>query len=57
MSTKLRELTFNSVPTGDIRRQALSEGMKTLYDDGVIKACQGKTTLEEVARVAKIVEG
>ncbi|MGD9126807.1 MAG: GspE/PulE family protein [Planctomycetia bacterium] len=54
MSSKIRELTFNSAPTGDIRRQALSEGMKTLYDDGLVKACQGKTTLEEVARVAKI---
>ena len=28
--------------------------MKTLYDDGVRKACRGVTTMEEVMRVAKL---
>ena len=56
MSTKIRELTFNEASTAMIRKAALSDGMKTLYDDGVRKACSGVTTLEEVMRVAKIVE-
>ena len=53
MSPKLRELTFNESPTGEIRKTAINEGMKTLYVDGVQKVCRGITTLEEVVRVAK----
>ncbi|NLE38388.1 MAG: Flp pilus assembly complex ATPase component TadA, partial [Pirellulaceae bacterium] len=56
MSNKIRELAFNCAPTADIRRQAVAEGMKTLYDDGIRKACMGVTTIEEVIRVAKLVE-
>ena len=53
MSTKIRELTFNEAPTEQIRRAALTEGMKTLYQDGLTKVLNGVTTLEEVVRVAK----
>ncbi|HLA83338.1 MAG TPA: ATPase, T2SS/T4P/T4SS family [Thermoguttaceae bacterium] len=55
MSSKIRELAFNSAPTAAIRQAAISEGMKTLYDDGVRKACRGVTTIEEIMRVAKLV--
>jgi type IV pilus assembly protein PilB len=53
MSPKIRELTFNGAPTDHIRRAAKSEGMKTLYWDGIDKVLRGVTTLEEVLRVAK----
>lgn len=53
MSSKIRELTFNEAPTGHIRRTAVSEGMITLYQDGLMKARNGITTLEEVFRTAK----
>jgi len=53
MSPKIRELTFNEAPTVQIRRAAVSEGMKTLYMDGLQKVCRGITTLEEVVRTAK----
>jgi len=53
MSTKVRELAFNEAPTDQIRRVAQSEGMRTLYWDGVEKALKGITTLEEVFRAAK----
>jgi type IV pilus assembly protein PilB len=56
MSSKIRELAFNEAPTAEIRKAAVSEGMRTLYDDGVVKACRGVTTLEEVMRVAKLVQ-
>ena len=56
MSNKIRELAFNCAPTAEIRRQAVAEGMKTLYDDGIRKACMGVTTIEEVMRVAKITD-
>jgi len=53
MSTKLRELAFNEAPMAEIRRTAVTEGMKTLYVDGLQKACKGITTLEEVVGTAK----
>jgi type II secretory ATPase GspE/PulE/Tfp pilus assembly ATPase PilB-like protein len=53
MSSKIREMTFNEVPSSQIRRTAVTEGMKTLYVDGLQKACRGITTLEEVLSTAK----
>ena len=43
-------------PTGDIRRTAQSEGMKTLYQDGLGKVLRGVTTMDELFRVAKVGE-
>ena len=38
--------------TGDaIEKQARSEGMLTMSEDGIFKAAQGVTTIEEVLRV------
>jgi type IV pilus assembly protein PilB len=56
LSPKIRELTFQERPAGEIRRVAISEGMRTLYMDGLAKICKGTTTLEEVLRVAKMDE-
>ncbi|HOM18256.1 MAG TPA: ATPase, T2SS/T4P/T4SS family [Thermoguttaceae bacterium] len=53
MSSRLRELTFQGAPTAQLRRAAISEGMKTLFQDGISKAMKGITTIEEVLRVAK----
>jgi type IV pilus assembly protein PilB len=53
MSSKIRELTFTGASTQKIREQAVKLGMSTLYDDGIDKALNGITTLEEVFRVAK----
>ena len=57
MSSKVRELTFKEAPTEHVRRAAQSEGMRTLYWDGIEKALKGLTTLDEVFRVAKRAEG
>jgi type IV pilus assembly protein PilB len=57
MTPKIRELTFAGASMQDIRKTAISEGMKTLYDDGILKTINGITTLEEVFRVAKKTEG
>jgi type IV pilus assembly protein PilB len=56
MNAPLRDLAFQGVATQHIRRAAIKEGMATLFQDGVLKAMSGKTTLEEVFRVAKQVE-
>jgi type IV pilus assembly protein PilB len=56
MSSKVRELTFHEAPASEIRRAAVSEGMKTLYTDGIGKVLRGTTTLEEVTSTAKMTE-
>jgi hypothetical protein len=37
----------------NINRQAIKDGMVSLEQDGIMKALQGATTLEEVYRVSK----
>jgi type IV pilus assembly protein PilB len=48
MTSVIRELTFAQAPAQEIRRKARGGGMKTLLDDGVLKALKGITTLDEV---------
>ena len=38
---------------GEFQKAAIRGGMTTLYRDGLRKAIAGRTTLEEVARVAE----
>ena len=52
MNSTLREMTYRREPTQAIRRQARLFGMRTLLEDGVLKAMRGITTLEEVLAVA-----
>jgi type IV pilus assembly protein PilB len=56
VTSKIRELIFSSSTSTDIRKMAISQGMSTLYIDGIRKALEGITTLEEVYRVAKKTE-
>ncbi len=51
MNGKIREMTFKGSPTQELRRAARATGMKTLLEDGVIKALKGITTLEEVLSI------
>lgn len=53
MSSKVREMAFQGASTQDIRKTAISQGMHTLYQDGLAKALKGITTIDEVFRVAK----
>ncbi len=53
MNATLRDMTFRSEPSQNIRRQARLFGMKTLADDAKDKAMQGVTTLAEVHRLSK----
>jgi type IV pilus assembly protein PilB len=56
MNPTLREMTFRSEPTQNIRRQARLFGMKTLVEDAKDKALQGVTSLTEVYRLEKFSE-
>jgi len=53
MTNKIRELAFQGAATQEIRRAAVSQGMRVMFDDGILKAVRGITTLDEVFRVAK----
>ena len=53
MNSTLREMTFKSEPSQNLRRQARLFGMKTLVEDALGKALQGKTTLLEVYKLDK----
>jgi len=44
----LAEAIASKVPEGQLRKIALKEGMSTLRQDGLLKASQGLTTLEQV---------
>ena len=56
MSNKLRELAFQGAPTQDIRRAAVSQGMRVMFNDGILKVLRGVTTFDEVFRVSKRAE-
>jgi type IV pilus assembly protein PilB len=56
VNSKVREMIFANAPAQDIRKYCMSQGMKTLYQDGLDKVKKGFTTFEEVYRVAKRTE-
>ena len=56
MTSKVRKLIFDGATSTDLRKEAVSQGMTTLYRDGIEKVLGGITTLEEIFRVAKPTE-
>ena len=56
LTSKIREHIFKESTTSQIRETAISEGMSTLFNDGIKKVLEGTTTIEEVFRVAKKTE-
>ena len=53
MSEDLRRLTLRRAGAHEIHRAAVAAGMRPLYHDGIVKALQGVTSLEEVMRVTR----
>ena len=51
VTESIKNLIIKGATTGDIEKQAKSEGMMTMIEDGIFKAAQGLTTIEEVLRV------
>ena len=47
----IKELILSNADTDKIEQEAKKRGMLTMLEDGIFKAAQGKTTLEEVLRV------
>lgn len=51
MSGPIKEILETNVSTPVIRELARKGGMRTLREEGVLRALQGKTTLDEILRV------
>jgi len=56
ISAEMRDLVVNRATTSEIKRLAKDEGHRSMYQDGLIKAARGLTTVEEVVRVTSGVE-
>jgi type IV pilus assembly protein PilB len=54
MNNEIRNLAFERAPTNKVRAAAIAGGMKTLLMDGKLKVLEGKTTAEEIVKVAQI---
>jgi general secretion pathway protein E len=53
VSDSIRTLILKHSEARQIHRQAVAEGMRSMYEDGLRKALAGLTTIEEVLRVTK----
>jgi general secretion pathway protein E len=53
MSDAIRRAVLDHATATEILRIAIEEGMETMYQDGLRKSLDGRTTLEEVLRVAE----
>ncbi len=51
MSPTLKEMIMAEKTGDELQDQARKEGMLTMIEDGIFKAAQGRTTIEEVLRV------
>lgn len=53
VSDAISKLTLTRAPMSEIEKQAVSEGMISMKQDGYLKALEAVTTIEEVLRVAQ----
>ncbi len=54
MNSEIRELAFNRSAVSKIRQAAVASGMRNLLGDGKLKILEGKTTLDEIARMTQV---
>lgn len=53
MDDDLRRAVMRHAGMGELEKLARQAGMRTMYEDGIAKALQGLTTIEEVLRVTE----
>ncbi|HRQ73003.1 MAG TPA: ATPase, T2SS/T4P/T4SS family [Phycisphaerales bacterium] len=56
MNSQIRDMAFKGASLADLRRAALAAGMRPLVGDGRLKILAGVTTMDEIARVAQVVD-
>jgi general secretion pathway protein E len=49
----VRRLVMRHATSGELQDQAVADGMRTMYQDGLLKCLAGVTTLEEILRVTQ----
>lgn len=52
VTSTLKEMIMNGATSDQMQEQAKNEGMLTMFEDGIFKAVQGHTSIEEILRVA-----
>lgn len=53
LTEEIRRMIMKHATSGEIEQYARSIGMRTMYEDGLIKALDGETSAEEVLRVTQ----
>ncbi|MES2949194.1 MAG: type II secretion system ATPase GspE [Pseudomonadota bacterium] len=53
MTDTIRSMIMRRVTSGEVKQQAVADGMQTMYENGLSKAVAGVTTIEEVLRVTR----
>ncbi|WP_157062589.1 type II secretion system ATPase GspE [Pseudoxanthomonas dokdonensis] len=53
MNDSLRRAVMRHAGMGELEELAREAGMRTMYEDGILKALNGQTTIEEVLRVTE----
>ena len=51
VTEEIRSLIVRQASAAEVTKVAVAQGMRTLREDGLLKARQGLTSLAEVARV------
>jgi type IV pilus assembly protein PilB len=54
VTTPIQDLILKRATTAEIQKAAQAEGMITMRQDGYLKALSGKTTIQEINRVASV---
>jgi general secretion pathway protein E len=54
ISETLSRMIARSASKEEMTQQAMEEGFINMFEDGVSKALSGKTTIEEIYRVARL---
>jgi len=54
VSNRLSRMIAAEASEEELEKQAKSEGFITMFEDGIEKALQGRTTIEEIFRVARL---
>ncbi len=53
VSDTIKHLIMTNATSDDIEKQSKKEGMTTMFEDGIFKAVQGLTSIEEILRVTR----
>ncbi|HIO42298.1 MAG TPA: type II/IV secretion system protein [Aquifex sp.] len=51
LTPTIKKMILKEKPTEEIKMEAVREGMRTLYEDGLVKIGKGLTSIEEIKRV------